>query len=504
MLHYTEQNAVYTRAQNEESRNFVRQILTFEKTYYKKQAYGGKHITYQKTLVTSDAVFLTGFKTRIKDKAKLLNKKIKWTSPNYERKKLPLIDPRLKDIEFRKGQLALILSAIEKKRGVLTAPARYGKTITAAGIIASLKDVKALFLCHTKDLFYQTFEEFTKVGLFPISLIGDGRKGEISPLTIALHQSFIRIDPLQYSAYFDLVIVDECHHVASLNSNYGSILSRMLAPYRIGFTATPPTDIESELSLEGLLGPSIGEVTQEEALKTQVISPAKIRIVKIPAQPYIKNFSSYHDAYLEGVVRNRIRNRRVMKTAQEYLEQNMTVLIIVRRVEHGFNLKDMFDKLLPQYEVPFLCGGLDAETQKEIRRLKNKIDQYRTVGEIKGQKSIQEVQKELDIYRDIEAKIKKGSIERHQYRKLLHERRIKCIIVTTIWNEGVNIPSLNVLINAAGGKSETTTIQSASRCLTAFEGKEHGIIVDFFDNNARWFVDHFGERLSIYCDKGWI
>ena len=504
MLEFETTNAVYSRAMNDEAIDFAIRALTYEKTWFQKQQYGGKHRTYTKCLCSKKGVFFTGFKDRISLLANSAGKEIKWNTPRYQRDTLPEQVPRLDSIKLRDDQKDLIYKAITLQRGILIAPARYGKTITAGGIIKSLKGVRTLFLCHTKDLLYQTFEEFIKMGISPITLYGDGRKEGISPRTLALHQTFSKVDPTSYMDYFDLVIVDECHHISDLNGNYANILSQLLSPYRIGFTATVSPAKEKQLIMEGLIGPIIGEVSQEEALDKGIIAPARVRIVKLPDQNMVKNLTTYTDAYREGIVRNRIRNRRTMKIAQEYLEQDMTVLIIVRRVEHGFNIQEMFEKFLPQYYVPFLCGGIDADTQKEIVRLKGKIKQYETVGEIKGKRSIAQIQLDLDYYRDLTHKIKKNSGQRHTYRKLLHEKKVKCIIVTTIWNEGVNIPSLNVLINAAGGKSETATIQAASRCLTAYEGKEYGIIVDFFDNNARWFIDHFGERIALYCEKGWM
>ena len=83
-------------------------------------------------------------------------------------------------------------------------------------------------------------------------------------------------------------------------------------------------------------------------------------------------------------------------------------------------------------------------------------------------------------------------------------KEIPAVIATTIWNEGINIPTLNVLINCGGGKSEIRAIQTASRSLTAIEGKEVGYIVDVFNPLHRSFIDHFGHRVSLYCEKGWM
>jgi hypothetical protein len=63
---------------------------------------------------------------------------------------------------------------------------------------------------------------------------------------------------------------------------------------------------------------------------------------------------------------------------------------------------------------------------------------------------------------------------------------------------------LYVVFNAAGGKDELPTIQSTSRCLTVAEGKERAIIHDVFDPSHPYLIDHFGHRLSVYTEKGWL
>ena len=81
---------------------------------------------------------------------------------------------------------------------------------------------------------------------------------------------------------------------------------------------------------------------------------------------------------------------------------------------------------------------------------------------------------------------------------------MKCVICTAVWKEGVNIPELNVVINAAGGKSELVTLQTIGRGLRKTENKSELIIYDFFDNSHHYLVDHFGHRFCLYSDMGWI
>ncbi len=45
----------------------------------------------------------------------------------------------------------------------------------------------------------------------------------------------------------------------------------------------------------------------------------------------------------------------------------------------------------------------------------------------------------------------------------LNSKKLMGVVCTTAWKEGINIPSLDVIINAAGGKSEIATLQNLGR-----------------------------------------
>jgi len=60
-------------------------------------------------------------------------------------------------------------------------------------------------------------------------------------------------------------------------------------------------------------------------------------------------------------------------------------------------------------------------------------------------------------------------------------------------------------VNASGGKSEILTLQSLGRGLRTVPGvKDDVVLVDFFDPSNRYLVDHFGHRVSLYFEEGWL
>jgi superfamily II DNA or RNA helicase len=478
---------IYSRILSGFALPFIHRILSYEKEYWRKGRHGMERNSYRAKFIQGNT-FLTGFIPRIIEIAKTqeLNVELKETIFN-----LLFSKPFLKEAELRQDQEFLIQKIIKNKRGLIVAPARTGKTVICAGLInAAPKEAKILFLAHTIDLILQTVDEFKRFGVEEVGELWGKKKEVDARVLVSTHQSFIKGRETVGNRKFDMVIVDEAHHIKTLNSNYGKILLNINAPYRIGFTATPEKTKEAEMTVEGLLGPIIGEVTLETAIELNIMAKPKLKILRAPVAPTISEAGTFSEAYEIGVINNRGRTRLIVNITKEYLEKGETVLILVKRIKHGFRLKEVFDLLLPQYEVPFICGGIDSDTQKEITKLQKKTDKKAKV--------------ELEELLTLRRKVQEMSDERSEYRKKLNKREIKCAIVTSIWNEGVNIPTLNVLINAAGGKSEINTIQMGSRSLTKTEGKEEGIIIDFFDSGYWKLIEHFGERISTYIEQGWL
>lgn len=490
----------YCKTLDKPSLEFVRTLLFYEKEYWRPGRYHKEaHIT-KKYLIDRHGNFLTGFLPKIRQHIIKLNYQLEL---HGTLESLPYLPPSLPGITFRPDQLDLIEKAVSHQRGVLKAPARSGKTVVASGILSSFSGKKALFLCHTLSLLAQTETEFLRFG-FDVGVFSGLRKELNKPLTLATHQSFVKRNPKDYCDEHDIIMIDECHHVASLDGNYAKILKNSLAPYKIGLTATLPERKEQEFAMEGLLGPIIGEITSEEGQELGFLSKPKLIIHKVPVDLVLKKYKTYSDIYRNGIMLNRAYNRLIVNTSKEYIKQGMTVLILVNRVQHGFFLKDIFEKILPELEVPFLCGGIDSDSQNEVKRLKKQLDKLRTTSPGKVTKTMNKIKDYIEEIKTFERKIKELSKDRDMLRQKLDARKIPCVIATNVWNEGINIPSLNVLINGGGGKSEVRSIQIGSRSLTAHEDKEYGIIVDFFNPNHVKLIEHFGERFSTYCDLSWV
>lgn len=141
---------------------------------------------------------------------------------------------------LRLDQEAAIAGMLPHDAGVLCAPTAFGKTVTAAAMIAR-RGVNTLVLVHRTELLKQWQERlqaFLGVGKGVVGTIGGGKAKPSGQIDIAVMQSLSRqgeVNPLV--EHYGHVIVDECHHIGAVS--FDAILKRTKAKYVLGLTATP-------------------------------------------------------------------------------------------------------------------------------------------------------------------------------------------------------------------------------------------------------------------------
>lgn len=142
--------------------------------------------------------------------------------------------------QLRPDQKTAASAILAHDIGVLCAPTAFGKTITAAAIIAR-RGVNTLVLVHRTELLDQWRERlraFLDVGKEMIGVIGGGQHQLIGKIDIAVMQSLSRKGEISERVErYGQVIVDECHHLSAFS--FEAILKRARARYVLGLTATP-------------------------------------------------------------------------------------------------------------------------------------------------------------------------------------------------------------------------------------------------------------------------
>lgn len=178
-----------------------------------------------------------------------------------------------------------------------------------------------------------------------------------------------------------------------------------------------------------------------------------------------------------GIWTNEYRNKLIAADANKY-DADTQVLITVETLEHALNLKT----LLPDFKIVYSGQGLG---ESEIRRFRKRFpDEFRP------------------MTRERLAKMTKR----------FETGRLKKVIVTTVWNVGVDFRHLEVLIRGDGGGSPVNDIQIPGRnsrkkkdADVAAGAKEKfvGIVHDYRDQFDSGFRTKAGKRRTSYTRIGW-
>jgi superfamily II DNA or RNA helicase len=157
---------------------------------------------------------------------------------------------------------------------------------------------------------------------------------------------------------------------------------------------------------------------------------------------------SYPTVYKKYIIENPIRNNYIINGAQKLVEQGYQTLVLYSRISHGKFLHSEIQKHLPC----MLLSGKDSTKKRE------------------------------------------------EVKKKLENRDINCIVASTIFDIGVDLPSLSGLIIAGGGKSSVRALQRIGRVIRKHPGKQHAAIMDFLDQ-ARFLKSHSVARHRVYASE---
>ena len=255
----------------------------------------------------------------------------------------------------RDEQLDAINALMPFPNGVLSATTAFGKTVTAAALIARRK-TNTLILVHSKALLMQWHErlsefldiDFTEDGIFKKR----GRKKAFSPvgcldstsntlhgvIDIALMQSCFENDEVKsFVKGYGMVIVDECHHVSSIT--FENVLKHVTAHYVYGLTATP---IRKD-GLQPIIFMQCGPI--------RFSADAKAQIQKQSFQRYlVPRFTSYRPvtddkqsftALSQSLAESKIRNNLIIEDVLNVVAAGRTPIILTARTSHVELLAEM-------------------------------------------------------------------------------------------------------------------------------------------------------------------
>lgn len=378
----------------------------------------------------------------------------------------------LHEIILRDYQIEAINRGLIYCRGIFEVATGLGKTEIAIGITKAL-GLKTLFMVHTQDLLHQTYERFEerldRKG--KIGIIGDGRFEVDSDIVIATIQSLDRklfekneqgrsvinkktgAETKQLLNTFNIMFQDETHH-SSAATWYRIGMFMHNAYYRFGLSGTPlKRDVLSNMKVMAITGDIIYSKLAEEGIEEGYLSGIEVKIIDSLDDSLSVSMvadGEWQEIYDKAIVKSVIRNTTIVDLAEKEFKLGKKILILVRIIEHGEILKRMLAER--KIDFAFIHGGHESEVREEVKRNFNE----------------------------------KGDF---------------VLIASPIYDEGVDLPMVNVLIKASGGKSEVKTIQHVGRGLRP--KKENLIVYDFYDH-SKFLEEHSQERIRVYKEEGFL
>lgn len=258
---------------------------------------------------------------------------------------------------LRLDQEAAVTAMLKHDAGVLCAPTAFGKTVTAAAMIAR-RGVNTLVLVHRTELLKQwqeRLQSFLGVGKGVVGTIGGGKAKPTGKIDIAVMQSLSRqgeINPIVEN--YGHVIIDECHHIGA--ASFDAILKVVKAKYVLGLTATPIRRDGQQPIIFMQCGPIRYTAAKPASAPHDLIVEPRSLFSRIDLPP---------EAGIQDVFRHlaidQARTDAIATEVREAYLQGRKVLVLTERTEH---LDAILAALDGQVPAPFVLHGRMSKKQR--------------------------------------------------------------------------------------------------------------------------------------------
>jgi superfamily II DNA or RNA helicase len=350
-------------------------------------------------------------------------------------------------------QRPAVKAILEKQSGRIIMPTGSGKTVVALSAVANIKR-PTIILVDKLHIAQQWRERaWEHIGFTP-GIIGDNQWDE-RPITVAVLQTLhSRKDEIERSWYekWSILIHDEQHHIPA--ESYQGVVQRFPAKYRLAFSATVGKSPAKKKISELVYGPIIFE-SKEQKIKPEIqiietdfdfpYEPTqKIDAVsKKTGRKYKKVKRNNYADLIKELIADRDRNSLI--ASRIYKDKNCASLIVSRRRQHLYDIRDMVLEMgFPEERCWLLTGKEKSDERMEIYKLAD-------AGE--------------------------------------------CAIFSTVADEALDIPRLDRLHMAFPQKNEENVKQHLGRIVREHPDKDTAVAYDYVDNSIGIIKNQFGHRL---------
>ena len=238
------------------------------------------------------------------------------------------------DVSFlgtlRSDQEVAVSSMLSHDVGILCAPTAFGKTVTAAALIAK-RSVNTLVLVHRTELLRQWQERlhaFLGVGNEVVGTIGGGKAKPTGVIDIAVMQSLSRKGEVSDTVKnYGQIIVDECHHVSAVS--FESLLRSAVAKYVVGLTATPIRRDGQQPIIFMQCGPIRHSATRPAS------APHDLSVVpRLLSKPIVVPDGSGIQDVFRRLADDVERTAKIVSEVELAFSQGRKILVLTERTEH--------------------------------------------------------------------------------------------------------------------------------------------------------------------------
>ena len=329
------------------------------------------------------------------------------------------------------------------ERAIIVSATGTGKTILSALDVRQIAPQRLLFIVHREQILDKTISEYRKVlggSADDYGKLTGSSKQANRRYVFATVQTLSGADVLSKVApdAFDLVIIDEAHRAGS--ATYQRVTSHLTPKFLLGMTATPErTDGFNVYELFHYNVPY--EIRLHHALEAEMLCP----------------FHYYGVAdvtYDDGT------------TTTE--ETELKLLITAERVDHLLTALDQYGQAGVAPRGLIFCSrkeeahALAAELNRST--LRGRV--LRTVA-LTGDDTVSDREKRV------------GELESGE---------LDYILTVDVFNEGVDIPTVNQVVMLRQTQSAIVFVQQLGRGLRLADDKDHLVVIDFIGNYATNFL----------------
>jgi superfamily II DNA or RNA helicase/HKD family nuclease len=333
--------------------------------------------------------------------------------------------------------------AAGKNRALIISATGTGKTILSALDVRTVNPDRMLFVAHREQILDRAMREFRKVLGGPSSDFGklagatrDGDRRYVFATVQTLSQPHVlqEIDP----SAFDYILIDEVHRAGA--ASFRRVLDHFKPKFLLGMTATPERgDGENVFEIFDFNVPY--EIRLSDALELDMLAP----------------FHYY------GVADFTFENGLVTSETTE-----LKYLVATERVEHVIRALETYGQAGVRPRGLIFCSRKDEAYELSERLNERHLHgkQLRTVA-LTGDDSIDTRERRVE-------QLEGGDLD--------------YLVTVDVFNEGVDIPTINQVVMLRQTQSSIVFVQQLGRGLRKSPGKEYLVVIDFIGNYANNYL----------------